>query len=489
DFDTNVEDSLEKKRVKPVDEQAEQVKQVAEPNYPKFSGPTNDRMRAVQMAMKHAWSGYKQFAWGHDHLRPIAKSFTEWMNCGLTIIDSLDTLLIMGMDEEFAEAKTWVETKLNFDQDRYVSLFETTIRVVGGLLSAFHLTGDRLFLQKAEDIGSRLTGAFDSPSPIPFSDVNMKTRKGKSPSWGSDSSLSEVSSIQLEFRDLARATNNDSYEKAAFRISEHIHNIGCNAHEGLCDMFLSTVDGKFKSDTAITFGARADSYYEYLLKQWLQTGKKIDWLLEDYKKSMTSMIKLLLRQSEPNKLTFVGELLNGRNFSPKMDHLVCFLPGTLALGVQNGLPPEHLEIAKNLSKTCREMYSTLTGLAPEIVHFNMIPGTKEPDVIIKPLDAHCLLRPEAFEAWFYLHAVTGDTIYQEWGWEAFQAIEKFAKVQYGYSSVNNVKKIPVQYKDMMESFFLAESLKYLYLLFADEPLIKLNEYVFNTEGHPLPIYK
>ena len=62
---------------------------------------------------------------------------------------------------------------------------------------------------------------------------------------------------------------------------------------------------------------------------------------------------------------------------------MCFLPGTLALGVQNGLPPEHLEIAKNLSKTCREMYSTLTGLAPEIVHFNMIPGTKEPDVIIK----------------------------------------------------------------------------------------------------------
>ena len=134
------------------------------------------------------------------------------------------------------------------------------------------------------------------------------------------------------------------------------------------------------------------------------------------------------------------------------------------------------------------MYSTLTGLAPEIVYFNELPGKKE-DLSIKPLDAHCLLRPEAIEAWFYLYRITGDPKYQEWGWEAFQAIEQFAKVKNGYSSVNSVKKIPVTYRDLMESFFLAETLKYLYLLFGDDPTeISLDKYVFNTEGHPLPIF-
>uniref|UniRef100_A0A915MLA4 alpha-1,2-Mannosidase n=1 Tax=Meloidogyne javanica TaxID=6303 RepID=A0A915MLA4_MELJA len=108
------------------------------------------------------------------------------------------------------------------------------------------------------------------------------------------------------------------------------------------------------------------------------------------------------------------------------------------------------------------------------------------------MDAHSLLRPEAFEAWFYLHRITGDSIYKEWGWNAFKAIEQYAKVESGgYSSVQNVKRVPVHLKDMMESFFLGESLKYLYLLFADDqqnnPDIPLDKWIFNTEAHPLPV--
>ncbi|VDM39101.1 unnamed protein product [Toxocara canis] len=106
-----------------------------------------------------------------------------------------------------------------------------------------------------------------------------------------------------------------------------------------------------------------------------------------------------------------------------------------------------------------------------------------------PLDAHCLLRPEAIEAWFYLYRATGDKIYQEWGWNALQALNKHAKVADGYSSVVSVKRIPVSYMDMMESFFLSETLKYLYLLLADDQSeIPLDKFVFNSEGHPLPVY-
>jgi len=224
----------------------------------------------------------------------------------------------------------------------------------------------------------------------------------------------------------------------------------------------------------------------------LQTGKKQKWLLEDYLMAMRSMQSELLKYSEPHKYAFVGELDLGGKYYPKMDHLVCFLPGTLALGTFHGLSQEHLETAKQLGETCQRFYNaTQTGLGPEIAHFNIAPLTTTKDVYIKPADAHSLLRPEAIEAWFYLHRITNDTIYQDWGWMAFQAIEKYAKIESGgYSSVNNADTIPVGYRDLMESFYLAETLKYLYLLFSDDQktVFPLDKWVFNTEAHPLPIY-
>lgn len=114
-----------------------------------FNGPQNERQRAVVTAARHAWTGYKKYAWGHDNLKPITKSSHDWFGLGLTIVDSLDTLYIMSMDEEFEEARNWIETNLKLDADRDVNLFEVTIRVLGGLLGAYHLSGDRMFLTKA----------------------------------------------------------------------------------------------------------------------------------------------------------------------------------------------------------------------------------------------------------------------------------------------------------------------------------------------------
>ncbi|KJH50497.1 glycosyl hydrolase family 47 [Dictyocaulus viviparus] len=507
---------------------------------PSFSGPTNDRQRAVVAAFKHAWEGYRKYAWGHDQLKPISGGYLDWFDTGLTIVDALDTAIIMGLKEEAEQGKAWIRDFLSFEKDRYVNVFETTIRTLGGLLSAFHLTGDRMFVEKAEDLAGRLLSAFSSSkSAIPLSDVNLKTRlstchtvlshlfieylflsmenlilyffisrKAKPPRWSVESSLSEVTSLQLEFRDLSRVTGKKIYEETAFKVSKHIHKIGCKDKDGLCEMFLNSNTGQFRTGMTITFGARADSYYEYLLKQWIQTGKSIDWLFSDYITAMESMQVKLLRYSVPSNLAFVGELLSGSMYSPKMDHLACFLAGTLALGSINGAPSNHITLAKvilfefnfiicilitisvkDLGKTCQKMYVNPTGLAPEIAHFNMMPGVEE-DISIKPLDAHSLLRPEAIESWFYLYRITGDKIYQDWGWDAFNAIEKYAKVQNGYSSVKSVKKIPVSHSDLMETFFLAETLKYLYLLFADDQinLFPLDDWVFNTEAHPLPVY-
>ncbi|CAH1112085.1 unnamed protein product [Psylliodes chrysocephalus] len=454
-----------------------------------FLGPTTERQRAVADAFKHAWKGYKKFAWGHDHLKPISESYSDWFGLGLTIVDSLDTMFIMGLKEEYKEGRDWVEKHLNFDINRDVNLFEVTIRVLGGLLSIYHLSKDGMFLEKATDLADRLLPCFDSESGIPYSDINLFTRKSHSPKWSPDSSTSEVTTIQLEFRDLSKATGNSKYEEAVHNVSKIIHKL--DKKDGLVPIFINANSGQFRTYATITLGARGDSYYEYLLKQWIQTGKVIDYLRDDYLESINGIEKHLLRKTEPNGYTFIGELLGGgKDFKPKMDHLTCYLPGTLALGVHNGLPKNHWILAEELLNTCYQTYAQQpTFLAPEITYFNLQPGNTK-DLYVKSNDAHNLLRPEFIESLWYMYQFTGNTTYQDWGWKIFQGFEKYTKVTNGYTSIGNVRNTAnVRPKDMMESFFLSETLKYLYLLFSNDPkMLNLDNYVINSEAHPLPIY-
>uniref|UniRef100_A0A672KPI3 alpha-1,2-Mannosidase n=1 Tax=Sinocyclocheilus grahami TaxID=75366 RepID=A0A672KPI3_SINGR len=433
------------------------------------------RLEAVREAFRHAWKGYKNFAWGHDELKPISKSYGEWFGLGLTLIDALDTMWILGLKEEFAEARQWVAKELSFDKNVDVNLFESTIRILGGLLSTYHLTGDSLFLEKAKDIGSRLMPAFSTASKIPYSDVNIGKGTAHSPQWTSDSTVAEVTSIQLEFRDLSRLTGDPKYKLAVMEVMKRVHKLD-GKQDGLVPMFINTNNGLFTHQGIYTLGARADSYYEYLLKQWIQGDKTEKELLDDYLQAVEGVKKNLLKKSTPSGLTFVGELSHGQ-FSPKMDHLVCFLPGTLALGAHYGLPADHMELAKQLIETCYQMYAQMeTGLSPEIAHFNMHEGSTQ-DVDVKIADRHNLLRPETVESLFYLYRFTKDKKYQQWGWEILQNFNKYTRVPTGgYTSINNVcdpaSPIP---RDKMESFFLGETLKYFYLLFSDDPnLISLD---------------
>ncbi|KAM9858344.1 mannosidase, alpha, class 1B, member 1b [Aulostomus maculatus] len=444
---------------------------------------------SVQESFKHAWKGYKDFAWGHDELRPVSKSYSEWFGLGLTLIDALDTMWIMGLKEEFEEARDWVAAELTFSKNVDVNLFEATIRILGGLLSTYHLTGDALFLDRAKDIGSRMMPAFNTPSKIPYSDVNIGKGTAHPPRWTSDSTVAEVTSIQLEFRELSRLSQDPQYEAAVAEVMKKVHKLD-GKMDGLVPMFINTNSGQFTHQGIYTLGARADSYYEYLLKQWIQGGKKEDQFLEDYLQAIEGVKKNLLQKSSPNGLTFVGELSHGQ-FSPKMDHLVCFLPGTLALGAHHGLPADHMILAKELMQTCYQMYVHMeTGLSPEIVHFNMHQGSTR-DIDVKLADRHNLLRPETVESLFYLYRFTKDHKYRVWGWEILQNFNKYTKVSSGgYTSINNVRDPDYPSpRDKMESFFLGETLKYLYLLFSDDfNLISLDQYVFNTEAHPLPIW-
>lgn len=489
------------------------------------------RQQKVKDAFIHAWSGYKAHAMGYDELMPLSHRGVNGLGgLGATIIDALDTAMIMGADEVVHEAGSWIEKHLpeRIEKKGQVNLFETTIRLLGGLLSAYHLSGGSqgripeqkgpnpsIYLENAKNLADRLLTAFTaSPSDIPYSDVVLR-EKSAHPAPDGLSSTAEVATIQLEFNYLSYLTGDPKYSTEAMKVLQHIKTLP--KVEGLVPIYISPQSGQFSGDN-IRLGSRGDSYYEYLIKVWLQQkGTNFSYLYDMYVEAIKGVRHLLVRKSVPNGLVFVGELPYGQEggFSPKMDHLVCFLPGTLALGATKGLTKEramrenlltfedmeNLKLAEDLAKTCVEIYSvTSTGLAPEIAYFN-IEGNSEGgpgggnksskylnDIIIKPADRHNLLRPETVESLFYLYRITGDSKYREWGWQIFEAFEKYTKIDSGgYTSLDDVTVIPPQRRDKMETFFLGETLKYIYLLFGNSTTIPLDEYVFNTEAHPIPI--
>ncbi|KAL6333481.1 hypothetical protein AAG906_028666 [Vitis piasezkii] len=492
------------------------------------------RQQSVKKAFIHAWSGYKKYAMGFDELMPLSHRGVDGLGgLGATIVDALDTAMIMGADEVVTEAGSWIETHLShrIKEKGQVNLFETTIRVLGGLLSAYHLSGGEqgmnsthmgpksiVYLETAKQLADLLLSAFtSSPTPIPFSDVVLRDHSAH-PAPDGQSSTSEVSTLQLEFNYLSTVSGDPKYGVEAMKVLEHLKTLP--KVEGLVPIYISPHSGEFNGEN-IRLGSRGDSYYEYLIKVWLQQGAERDgnfkYLYDMYEEATKGIRHLLVQKSIPKGLVFVGELPSGPKgaFSPKMDHLVCFLPGTLALGATKGITKEkamkdnlltfedleNLKLAEDLAKTCFEMYTvTSTGLAPEIAYFHtedyfeqgLDGGNKSSeymnDIIIKYADRHNLLRPETVESLFVLYRITENPKYREWGWQIFEAFEKHTKVDSGgYSSLDDVTRLPPQRRDKMETFFLGETLKYLYLLFADSTVIPLDKFVFNTEAHPFPI--
>lgn len=447
------------------------------------------RTRRVQVkgAMQRVWKAYKEHAWGRDELKPQSlQGHDNWGGIGCTLVDSLDTLWLMGMKDEFWEARDWVRDKLSFSHTGTVSVFETTIRELGGLLSAYDLSGDEAFLNKARDLGDRLLAAFDTPSGIPNGQVNLQSKNSHNAGWtGGSAILAELGTMQVEFRYLSQATGDPIYAQKVNKVFDIMAEKHPN--DGLYPIYVNTHSGQLQGG-AITFGALGDSFYEYMLKVWLQGGRKEDSYRKMFDDAMDGMMKKLLQKSKPSGMLYVADLENG-HINHKMDHLVCFLPAVLALGAKTLPHPDperearYMSAAKGLTYTCYQMYHKYpTHLAPEYSRFvagqDMVPGAN-----------FYILRPEAAEAIFYMHELTGDPIYREWAWEIFEAIERYCKTEHAYGAHPDVTSTSRRPDDRMESFFLAETMKYLYLIQDPDHPIDLFKYVFNTEAHPMKIFE
>ncbi|POM71946.1 Mannosyl-oligosaccharide alpha-1,2-mannosidase [Phytophthora palmivora] len=452
----------------------------------------NEDQKQVVDMVQWAWKGYSEYAYGHDSLNVKTYKGTGLPDhdMALTLVDALDTLYLVGMFDEFDRASEWVAN--NMEQriflSGFISFFETTIRLMGGLLSSYYMSGHVHLLTIANKLGMALSPAFDVyEHGIPDKDFDIVTKRTRAAP-----SLAEVGTLQMEFKYLARLTRYSKYQEQVDRISDsHTGKITTSKITmGANPVQVNQHTGKITT-SKITMGANGDSYYEYLLKQWLLSDKKDEKFKTQYMTAVDGIMDKLLGKSKPNGFVFIGELVYGK-FEPKMDHLVCFVPGMLALGYQNGMPEEHLTLAKQLMETCYQMYAQMESkLAPEIMYFNMKENVEE-DLLVSATDAFNLLRPETVESLMVLYRVTKDEKYREYGREIMKAFEKNCRLERGgYASIGNVAKGPIHigFRNEMESFFIAETLKYLFLLFSDDSVLPLDKIVFNTEAHPFPIDK
>lgn len=453
----------------------------------------------VREAVQHAWTGYRKYAWGRDELQPLSRSGKDtFSGLGITVIDSLTTLWLMGLGSEFEEAAGFVEKALDFGKaNSDASVFELVIRGVGGLLGAHALSGRQIFLERARELAERLLPAFNTTSGMPAPKWNLAKKRG--PAIKEEPTiLSEVGSVQLEFRYLSQQTGDSIFKKVGDAAFEAIQSTGL---QGLLPVYLTPADVKPVRNLAskFAFGALTDSYYEYLLKQWLQspTETRFQELWTSVMDELPGLVRPrpangTARQNPAPRFKLI-EVSPGGEASWKMDHLSCYAAGMIALGLSE-LPEAILRarnrnntwwsLAEGFTASCAQMWtSTKSGLAPECTNVKQ----KAPhDFSNVPMTGrHSFLRPEAAESLFYMYRFTGDIKYRDQGEKMFRAILKHGKVDAGFASVQDVNVVPTQKIDEMQSFVMAETLKYLYLLFSPADRLDLGRYVLNTEGHPL----
>ena len=556
-----------------------------------------ERTRA---AFLHAWNGYERFAFGSDELRPLSHTSSDrWGGLSISMVDAMDTMWLMQLEAPYERARNWLVAnyakKLREGGD--APFFEVTIRALGGLLSAHVLTGDEAMLNLAADVGQRLAPALSqSPSGIPYCTVHLVLGNASCPSseLGESIPLAELGSVQLEFAALQSALSATVPRHSAPSLPDADRALRAvrrlPALYGLYPSRMRPQSGG-PASKEVGFGSGTDSFYETLLKRWIQGGKREAWLQAMYRDSLVGL-RRLLRRSYPSNLLFLGranggEVGTGRPRSHVMrdmhtfEHLTCFVPGMLALGAhhQAGLNATwEWEVARELVRTCSILYERQPArLGPERVAFVTAAAARAAEE--ERRDGHSWqtedydvhddqwpLRPEYVESLYIMHTLdplvkqerkhggddgdngagsaeassvksgdgkgddskggdgeggegvkggAGDGVgrtqgvapsYRALGVRMLEAIERQCRTAHAYCALRSTaEEAPATvaedhssnsaprkaHANSLESFFFAETLKYLYLLFTEPDTLPvsfdLDRFVLTTEAHLLPV--
>ena len=413
---------------------------------------------SVKQEFLHAWNGYVKYAWGHDALKPLSKTPHDWYSHSLlmTPMDGFDTMILMGLKTQADSAKKLILDSLNFDQDMEVSNFEITIRMLGGLLSAYEWDGDKKFLALATDLAHRLMPAFHSPTGMPYRFVNLKTGKTS----GNVSNPAEIGTMLIEYGTLSKLTGDQTYYKTAKKALTVL--FSHRSKIGLVGSAINVDNGQWV-DKGSSIAGGTDSYYEYLLKSWKLFGDT------DCKKmwdsSLIAINKYLADTVQSGFWYGHVQMDTGKIVQPVYGALDAFFAACLAM--DGDLPR-----AKALQASNFKMWE-LYGIEPETLNFEKM----------QVLDGGYVLRPENLESCYYLYHYTKDPQYLDMGKTMFESIVRHCRTDAGYAAIKDVRNMTPD--DSMESFFFAETLKYAYLIFAGDKALDFDKVIFNTEAHPM----
>ena len=412
----------------------------------------------VKFEFLHAWNGYRQYAWGHDALLPLSNGAHDWYGESLlmTPVDALDTLILMGLDTEADEARELIRTRLSFDRDLDVKHFEIVIRLLGGLLSSYQLSGDARLLELADDLGTRLLPAFDSPTGLPYVFVNLRSGKTS----GTESNPAETGTLILEYGMLSRLTGKPVYFEKAKRalIETWKRRSGIGLVGERCDVET----GEWTRTTS-HIGARIDSYYEYLWKCWKLFGDRDCLAMWD--EGIAAVNRHI--PEEVDGMLWYGQvdMETGARIGSEYGALDAFMPGLLAYSGD-------IDRARRLQASSFAMWQ-VHGIEPEAWDYRK----REVTAAAYPL------RPEIVESAWYLYRATGDAAYRKMGETMFDDFVRHTRTDSGFARLESV--VTKEKADDMESFVLAETFKYFYLLYADPAILDPDIMVLTTEAHPL----
>lgn len=424
----------------------------------------------------HAFEGYMQHAFPLDELRPLSCTGEDSLGgYALTLVDSLDMLAILGDRTGFSTAVEWLGKNLRFDKNKTVSVFETNIRILGGLLSA-HLiakdpatglqvdTYDNELLHLAEDLGRRLLPAFETPTGIPYGSVNLF--------YGVNDDESKVTStagggtLTLEFGVLSRLSKDPVFETVARNAVRGLW--AQRSQLGLVGAHINVFSGEWTHKDA-GIGTSIDSFYEYLLKAYLLLGD------EEYLYIFNEAYRAVMQYLYNDPWYLEVNMNSAVVVWPLFNSLQAFWPGLQVLAGD-------LEPAIRTHKAFFSVWKRY-GFTPE--GFNLATSSVQPGQRSYPL------RPELIESTYWLYKATRDSMYLEVGRDIVASIQYGARCPCGYCHIADVESHVKD--DHMESFFLAETVKYLWLLFDlaidGDNLVEKGPYpyIFSTEGHLFPI--
>lgn len=356
---------------------------------PQAKAIREERRDVVKNAFLRTWGAYKEHAWTADELGPVQgnvkATFGGW---GATLVDTLDTLWMMGLKDEFEEA---VEASRNIDfsdtsTDR-LNVFETTIRYLGGFLAAYDISEHKypVLLDKAIEVGDLLYVAFDTPNRLPVLRwLWEKSSNGDDQEADSSSIVAELGSLSLEFTRLTQLTSDAKYFDAIQRITDVLEKHQDDTKlPGLWPWMVDTRSSKFSRESRFTFGGMADSLYEYLPKEYLMLGGRLEQYKNMYAKSIDVAKDTLFfrpKTKGSKDILFSGYInissRNSRKLQAEGQHLACFAGGMVATAAKIFNRPDEVEVGRKLTEGCIWAYRSMpSGIMPEV--FRAVPCTEE----------------------------------------------------------------------------------------------------------------